>query len=41
METGFIHVKSYNLIMVMTCGSAAQNMQCERKVWIRADFPVC
>ncbi len=36
-----IYVKSYNLIMILTCGTTAQNVQCERKVRICADFPAC
>ncbi len=35
-----IHVKSYNLIMIMMWGTAAENIQCERKVRICADFLV-
>ncbi len=36
-----IHVKSNNLIMIMMCGTTAQNVQCERKERICADFPAC
>ncbi len=36
-----IHVKSYNLIMIMTCRTTAQNEQCERRVRICADFQAC
>ncbi len=42
IETNFIHIKLYNLIMIMTGKIAAQNIQCERKVMICADFlPKC
>ncbi len=36
-----IHLKSCNLIMIMTYGTTAQNVRYERKVRICADFPVC
>ncbi len=36
-----ILVKPYNLIRIMMCGTTAQNVQCEKKVRICADFPAC
>ncbi len=33
-----IHVKSYNLKTIFSCGTTAQNVQCERKVLICADI---